>query len=236
MVVRSTWDYHEDRDGFLAWAESLPRVLNSPEVLRWNTDKTYLGNLAAAGLPVVETSWVRPGEAYDPPAREHVVKPAVSAGSKATARYAPTEGASSRRHVETLQAGGKTAMVQPYVSTIDERGESGLVFIAGRYSHAFRKGALLATGAGFVEGLYAPEEIEVHAATRSERDLGEAVLDALPFGRQEMLYARVDLVEGEVGPAVLEVELTEPSLFLATADGAAERFADAIAQRCASGD
>ena len=43
------------------------------------------------------------------------------------------------------------------------------------------------------------------------------------------LYARVDLVPDVNGqPLVIELELTEPSLFLATAVGSADRFAEVI--------
>lgn len=235
VVVRSTWDYHDDRETFLTWAGNLRCVANPADVLRWNTDKTYLRELAHAGLPVVETHWVGPGEPYEPPSHEHVVKPSVSVGSKDTARYAGTDRAASLSHVQNLQARGKTAMVQPYVASIDARGETGLVFVDGSYSHAFRKGALLRVGAGLVEGLYAAENIEPGEASGPERELGEAVIDALPVNRRDLLYARVDLIEEADGsPAVLEVELTEPSLYLATADGATERFADAIAQRCST--
>jgi hypothetical protein len=44
-----------------------------------------------------------------------------------------------------------------------------------------------------------------------------------------LLQARVDLVPTDKGPVVLEVELTEPSLYLSYAAGATERFAHAIA-------
>jgi hypothetical protein len=51
VVVRSTWDYPDRREAFLAWAESLPHVLNPPEVLRWNTDKRYLEELSVDVIP-----------------------------------------------------------------------------------------------------------------------------------------------------------------------------------------
>ncbi|MFD0527227.1 hypothetical protein ACFQ1I_08135 [Kitasatospora arboriphila] len=67
-VVRSTWDYTGRRDEFLAWARraaGLTRVCNPVPVLERNTDKTYLRELALAGVPVVPTAWVGPGERLD---------------------------------------------------------------------------------------------------------------------------------------------------------------------------
>ena len=66
MIVRSTWDYPRRRDAFVAWAERLPRVLNSADVLRWNTDKRYLAELAAAGVPTVPTTFAAPGDQVEP--------------------------------------------------------------------------------------------------------------------------------------------------------------------------
>jgi hypothetical protein len=83
VLPRSTWDYAERREGFLAWAASVPRVLNRLEVLRWNTDKQlYLTDLAAAGVPVVPTTFVGPNDELRPPDVRFVVKPTISAGGR----------------------------------------------------------------------------------------------------------------------------------------------------------
>src|SRR3954468_19091544 len=87
VVLRSTWDYAERRDAFLAWIERLPRVLNVPEVVRWNTDKAYLGEPTSAVVAVVPTAFVEPGGALDPPADRFVVKPRISAGGRNAASY-----------------------------------------------------------------------------------------------------------------------------------------------------
>jgi O-ureido-D-serine cyclo-ligase len=45
-------------------------------------------------------------------------------------------------------------------------------------------------------------------------------------------YARVDLIRSDDGhPRLLELELTEPSLFFAQAPGSADRFAASLASR-----
>ncbi|HEY2769601.1 MAG TPA: hypothetical protein VGI87_03495 [Solirubrobacteraceae bacterium] len=228
VVIRSTWDYVAQRERFLAWAESLPRVLNAPEVLRWNTDKRYLADVPGA----IPTQFVVDGEDWAPPAAEFVVKPSVSAGARDAARYSEADTARARAHVEQLVAGGRTAMVQPYLSSVDARGETALLYFGGRYSHAIRKGPLLVSGADPGEQLYANEHVTTRQPDPDELAAGDRVLDALPFPRSELLYARVDLIRGPEGePRLIELELTEPSLFLSHGEGAAGRLAEEIVAR-----
>jgi hypothetical protein len=238
VVVRSTWDYAPRRDEFLAWAQRVDaatRLFNPADVLIWNTDKRYLRELAEAGLPVVPTAWAT-GAGELPAALDRwddlVVKPTVSAGARDTARFRPGEEAGP--FAAAILATGRSVMVQPYLARLDAEGETGLIYLDGGFSHAFRKGALLA-GAALGPGLYAEEEIEPRVATPAQRAIGDAVL-TLTTERTGTapLYARVDLVPGPDGePVLLELELTEPSLFLTADDGAAARVAAAIAARLA---
>ena len=239
VVVRSTWDYAPRREEFLAWArrvEAVTRLDNPADVLTWNTDKRYLRDLAAAGVPVVPTAWAEhPGEVAAALERwpgDVVVKPVVSAGARDTARFSPARREEARAAAGRVLAGGRAVMVQPYLERLDAEGETGLVYVDGAFSHAFGKGALLA-GEALGPGLYAEEEITVRTADAAQRALGDRVLDwVLRRTGTAPLYARVDLVPGADGaPQVIEVELTEPSLFLTTADGAARRLAAAAAAR-----
>jgi hypothetical protein len=227
-VVRSTWDYTGRREQFLSWAESLPRVENPAEVLRWNTDKRYLAELAGAGLPVVPTEFVAPGGRPTAPRGEFVVKPTVSAGARDTRRFAAGEDSSDL--LEAIHAGGRTAMVQPYLEEIDAEGETGLVFIGGSFSHAFRKGPLLSPGGDAVEGLFAFEHIGAREPSAAERELAEEVVGWTKERFGELLYARVDVAPPGL---VLELEVTEPSLFIAQDAAAPRRLAEAIAARLA---
>ena len=239
VVVRSTWDYAPRRDEFLAWArrvEAVTRLANPAGVLTWNTDKRYLRELAGAGVPEVPTAWAEGPDdvaaALERWPGDVVVKPVVSAGARDTARFAPADRDGARALAGTVLAGGRAVMVQPYLGRLDAEGETGLVYVDGAFSHAFGKGALLA-GAALGEGLYAEEEITARTATADQRRLGDRVLAWV--GERTggaPLYCRVDLVPGDDGtPQVIEVELTEPSLFLTTADGAADRFAAAVTAR-----
>lgn len=232
VVIRSTWDYTSRRDAYVAWAESLPRVLNPAEVIRWNTDKRYLRDLAHAGLPVVPTLW----DPDDIPSEwpEYVIKPAVSIGSGDTARWGPGEEEQARAHLRSLRDAGRTAMVQPYLAAVDTAGETALVFCDGEYSHAGRKAQILTAGAG-VQGSVRDDatrgQVTAATATEAELDVASRALAAVPGGA-DLLYARVDLIPGpDGGPMIIELELTEPNLYLHHGEGSAERFAKAIAAR-----
>lgn len=234
VVVRSCWDYVPRRDEFAAWARSVQRLANPADVIVWNTDKRYLDELGRAGVPVVPTTWVGPDD--DPALPDDgqvVVKPSVGAGSLDTGRYdlaAPGEHDLAVAHVRRLQAAGRTAMVQPYLTAVDTDGERSLLVLGGEVSHSITKGAMLAGPDERVDGLYRPETITPRTSTAAEHEVALAALRAVPGGPERLLYARVDLIDDDDGdPRVLEVELTEPSVFLGHAPGSAERFARAIA-------
>jgi hypothetical protein len=229
VVVRSTWDYAPRRDQFVAWARAVPRLLNPAEVISWNTDKRYLAQLPRA----VPTTFVRPGDSWDPPDGQFVVKPTVSAGSRDTARYREGEEDRARAHVSGLLSAGRMVMVQPYLGGVDEAGESALIFFSGEYSHSISKGQMLSPGQDPPpHGLYVEEDIRPREPTAAERTAADEVLDAMPWDRRELLYARVDLIPDAGGsPQLVELELTEPSLFLSYSRGAPQRLAQRVLER-----
>lgn len=237
VVLRSPWDYTDRRDAFVAWARSVPGLANPADVVAWNTDKLYLRDLAA--LPVVDTAWVGPGERWAPPAAGGwVIKPTVSAGGRDTGRYQlPHEREPAAAHVDRLTRAGRTAMVQPYLTAVDSVGETALIFTPGPdgrlgFSHAIRKDALLDGPDTGVDGLYREERITGRTPAPAELAVAERVLAAVPGGADRLLYARVDLIPGVDGaPLLLELELTEPSLFLDHTATGGERLAAAILAR-----
>jgi glutathione synthase/RimK-type ligase-like ATP-grasp enzyme len=231
-VIRSTWDYSWRAAEFLAWAErcaAATRLANPAGVVRWNTDKRYLGELAAAGVPVVPTRYLAPGDPADlPDDREYVVKPTSGAGARYAARYTPEQHEKAVRHLARMHEEGLTAMVQPYMKGIDVRGERALQFFGGRLLHASRKRAVLAPGTAFDADKVAHPGLEPWSPSPAELSVAGRALAAVPEA-PELLYARVDLVDGEDGnPRVMELELVEPNLFLFLHPGSVSAVVAAI--------
>jgi glutathione synthase/RimK-type ligase-like ATP-grasp enzyme len=218
VVIRSTWDYSWRVAEFVAWVErcgKVTRLANPAGVVRWNTDKRYLGDLAEAGVPAVETRYLAPGDPVGlPDDHEYVVKPTSGAGARLAARYTPEERETAVRQLERMHAQGLTAMVQPYLSSIDASGERALQFFGGRFLHASRKGAVLEPGTAYDADKVPHPRLEPWEPTPAELSVAERALAAVPDA-PELLYARVDLVDGDDGqPRVMELELIEPNLFL----------------------
>ena len=246
-VIRSPWDYIEKLPEFLDWARRVSAVstlANPLEVIESNTDKHYLQRLAAQGIRTVPSRFIEPEQHTEDGLRafldefahaEFVVKPAVGAGSKDAQRYGREEAEAALMHIKRLQLKNRSVLLQPYLARVDEAGETALLFFDGMYSHAIRKGPLLRRGEGPTNHLFAPEQITPRVPSEDEHALARGIVDALPglFGLDApLLYARIDLLRDEDGkPCLLELELTEPSLFLYTADGAAERFVAALKRR-----
>lgn len=244
-LLRSPWDYVARYGEFIAWAERsarATRLLNPPDVVRWNTDKHYLLALAGAGVTTVASRFAEPGEnpgdalqaflAAQPDCTELVIKPAIGAGSRDARRHARGDVEACRAHLAELLDSGRSALLQPYLGRVDELGETSLLFFDGAFSHAIRKGPILRPGATATTALYAAEDIVARTASADERELAERALAAIPFPGP-LLYARVDLIRADDGsPRLLELELAEPSLFFAQSEGSVERFARAVLARC----
>ena len=247
-LLRSTWDYTDRLREFLIWVDAAARrtaLLNPPSVVRWNTDKHYLGELARADVPVVPSTFVEPGESADRALRdflalhddskEFVVKPSVGAGSRDTQRHLRGQVEPAVAQAQRLLDSERSVLLQPYLDSVDRDGETALIYFAGQFSHAIRKGPLLPPGlAGSpAVGLFAPEKIAPRTPGVDELRVAERVLAALPFAAP--LYARIDLIRDAAGaPTLLELELTEPSLFFAHAPGAAERFTSVVLEVAAT--
>ena len=238
-LLRSAWDYAERVSEFLVWVEKaskLTHVLNPPALVRWNTDKHYLAQLSKAGVAIVPSTFVEPGEDAGGAIRtflalhahaELVVKPAIGAGSRDTARHRRGEPGPAVAHVRRLLEDRRSVLLQPYLERVDRDGETALMFFEGRFSHAIRKGPLLPPGGTATTGLFAAETSPPRVPGADEMRLAERVVAAVPFGTP--LYARVDLIRDDKGaPCLLELELTEPSLFFLHAAESADKFTAAV--------
>jgi hypothetical protein len=219
VLVRSTWDYPLDRNAFLNWSSTCRRTANPGPVLSWNTDKRYLQDHVAAGVPTVPTVFVPPGSSLDAPEGDYVLKPSVSGSAADTGRFRGSDDAGAVALLARLHAQGRTAMVQPYLPGIEVEGETSLVFLGGQYSHAVRRSPLLtATGErGPVVVADVLATLRDVQPTPAQLEVAEAALAVVPGGRQSLTYARVDLIPGPCGPVLLELEATDCFLFLSRA-------------------
>jgi hypothetical protein len=218
VILRATWDYTERIDEFLAWTTTVPHLLNAPDVVAWNADKRYLLDLAGRGVPTLDSAVFGPQEGVRlPNATEVVVKPAIGAGSVGAKRF--TDRTAARAHAAALQAQGRSILVQRYDERV-ETGETALVFLGGKASHAFTKEATLPPQGQEADldtsSTYASERLLPAEPDFEIWDVGFAALDAagaqLDVAARDFLYARVDIIGGIDDPRLLELELIEPSL------------------------
>jgi glutathione synthase/RimK-type ligase-like ATP-grasp enzyme len=232
LVLRSTWDYHLRLAEFLSWVDAVESrgipLWNSPATVRWNVDKAYLLEVEARGVPIVPTRRAARGSGLtlsgllrEAGWTDAVVKPSVSGGAFETWRARGPE-VDDGRFARQLAA--MDCLVQPFLPELASVGEWSLLFFGGRYSHAVLKRP--------TPGDFRVQEEFGGLASAAEppSELIVAAERALAAAGGPTLYARVDGVVRAGRLELMELELVEPSLFLATAPGAAERFARAISE------
>jgi glutathione synthase/RimK-type ligase-like ATP-grasp enzyme len=227
VVIRSTWDYPDVRAEFLGWARevsTVTRLFNPIDVIEWNSHKSYLLDLAYAAVPVIPTALVMRDAsdaeqlgALQEYEGEVVIKPAVGVGAAGLMRT----GALSPEAADHLRLLIRTgdALVQPFEPTVVD-GEISLIYFGGELSHSVRK--VPASGDYRVHTFHGGT-VEWHVATIEEQEVAAVALAAVT---SDLAYARVDLLATARGPAVMELELIEPQLFLDEDDAASARFAD----------
>ena len=234
IVVRSPWDYFFHAEQWVAWLDTIEAtglpVLNPPGVIRWNSHKSYLQQLAGAGVPVVDTVMTQGrapidlddllrGAGWD----DAIVKPAIDGGAMRLFRVRDVPDPQGRFD-ELVEAGD--VLVQPFLPSIVDHGELSLIYFGGELSHTVRKTAK--PGDIRVQpswgGAYELEQPDAEATGIAGR-----LFDAIDA---DLLYARVDLVRADDGTLrLIELEAIEPLLFLELDPEAPGRFADALAAR-----
>lgn len=240
VVIRSTWDYHEDADAFVEALAAIERagtpLFNPLALVRWNLRKTYLRDLAERGVPVVPTTWresLAPGELptllESLGAAEMVIKPEVGASAGGAYRVDARVAREDAAEIEAYYS-GRALMAQPFVAAVVDEGEFSLFYFNGAHSHTILKTPKPADfrvqeeHGGWIRAVPAEDALRT-AGDRVMRALGEIT------GGDAPLYARVDLVRADAGFLLMELELIEPSLYFRTEPGAAERFAQALDER-----
>ena len=238
VVIRSPWDYQRHADDFLdalARIDRETRLENALDIVHWNVRKTYLRDLAEAGVPIVPTVWndaLVPGGVpallEEAGAGELVVKPVVGASGEDTFRFRAED--AGRVEADLLRVfRDRPLMAQPFIAAVLDEGETSVVWIDGQVSHALRKTPRPGEFRSQEEYGSRLQRIEPDAElAEAAARVARVVADRFP---DRPLYGRVDFLPGPDGPAVGELELIEPSLYLRLDDAAPARFADAIVSR-----
>lgn len=229
VLIRTTWDYQEKRDAFVAWAERVPVPLYNPAgIVRWNTHKSYLRDLEKRGVPIVPTEWLARGTIPDIAMlcrrrgwKRAFLKPCVGATARETLRFDAGDPV-AQAHAARLLA-HEDLMLQPYLSRVETEGELSAIFIDGELTHAVRK--VPVTGDYRVQDDFGAKDYliefpDVPLAMRTLAAVGQTVL-----------YGRADFLIADHGLQLIELELVEPSLFFRHGPHAADRLADAVAAR-----
>jgi len=234
IVVRSPWDYFMRAAEWAAWLEKIDTtglpMFNPNKVIRWNSHKSYLQQLAEAGVPVVDTvmttgdgrvdlSDVLEGAGWD----DAIVKPAIDGGAMRLFRVRDVEDPQAR--FDALVAEGDV-LVQPFLPSVPEQGELSLVYFGGELSHTVRKKAK--PGDIRVQPVWGGS-YELEGPTSEALYVADKTFDAI---KEDLLYARVDLVRGlDDKLQLIELEVIEPLLFLELEPQGPARFADALKER-----
>lgn len=242
VVIRSTWDYGARLEEFLAWIDRVGpgRLRNPPDLVRWNTDKRYLAELDGAGLPVPPTMLIAPGGMVPDFHDEVVIKPVNGAGARDTGRFGPDARPEALALLDRFARQDEIAMVQPYLAEIERAGETAVMVFGGEFAYALKKRAFLAPdqvapvdGSGIAAAMADETLVQPGQADPAEIDLALKTVAWLARRFECLpLFARIDTLLTAQGPVLMEVEATEPSLYLGQATRlerpGAELFADAV--------
>jgi len=243
VIIRSAWDYSGRLDGFLSWCDRIGpgRLRNSPDLIRWNSDKRYLAELDGSGLPVPPTLLVAPSGPVPELHGEVVVKPVVGAGARDTGRFGTKARDGMLKLLDRLGRNGKIAMIQPYLKEIESAGETALVFFGGEFAYALKKRAFLdpdrvapmEAGVGPASAMNDETLVVAGRSDPAETAVANRTVEWITrkFGRTP-LYLRVDTLLTAQGPVLMEVEAIEPGFYLNQAQNleppGAELFAEAV--------
>ncbi len=249
LVIRSPWDYMDSdrqRRQFMQWLADLDQkgiaVENHPRLMAWLTDKRYLLDLEAAGVPVVPTRTVAPGEPLrlaEAFARwgPLIIKPCVSAAGAGLAFLTSSSEALAFEAEFKDRVQPQWYLVQPFLPEIRDRGEWSLVYLGGVYSHAVHKlpgaGEILVHAEQGGSLRFADPPVAVQAAgDQALARLEEAFAVRLPKETKAVrfppLYLRVDVIESAAGPLISECEGVEPELFFRARPGSEQRFRELL--------
>ena len=232
ILFRAIWDYFERFNEFELWLQKVKtqtRLLNSADIIYWNIDKHYLGDLIKSGVHVAPTRFIALNEDLTLAAlfketgwSTAVLKPCISgAGLDTYKLHHSTCEAFEETFQELIQ--NKAMLFQPFLKNIQEKGEISLMIMDGQYTHAILKKAKpgefrVQDDHGGTVHPYTPTPLEIEFAEQ-----------AVAACAHRPVYARVDIIEDNTGAlSVAELELIEPELWFRFQPSAAQTLAKGI--------
>ena len=225
VLIGTTWDYWDRYDQFIHTLQDIANrtaLFNPVSLVRWNSHKSYLRDLADWGVPSIPTRWI---DRIDPTSvsalfndlGDHLVfKRQVGAGAYGQHRL---------RRGDDVPAMPHPMLVQPFLPSIQDEGEYSFVFVDGTLSHALIKRP--AAGDYRIQSLYGGSE-ESYRPTGSDISAATSVI----LGLSEVpLYARVDMIRHEGTLRLMELELVEPYLYPEQGPQLGTRLIEAVQRR-----
>ena len=240
-LIRTTWDYQERYDEFIAWARRVSgetKLFNPFEIVRWNTDKRYLRDLESRGFPIVPTVWIDVGCSIDLRGvladrgwERAILKPVIGSTSREILRFDATNMGieAATRHLDRLLK-RESMILQQYLSSVETEGELSVILIDGEITHCVRK--IPVSGDYRVQDDFGGTD-EPAELSATDLDSARRIVESVDA---PWLYARVDFLTDYDGRLRLtELEMVEPSLFFRHCRQAADRLADALCRRLKAG-
>jgi hypothetical protein len=232
-VIRTTWDYHAQKDAFVQWCKSVPNLYNEAEIIEWNTHKSYLRALEERGTAIAPTVWINAHETADVQkellhfgSKKGFIKPQVGACASDTLRFTISECKLAQQFL--LDNEHQDMMLQPYLQSVETEGELTAVFIDGKFTHGVQK--IPVKGDYRVQDDFGASDMPYEFNTEELHTMQET-LRAVPQ-HAHLLYARFDYLRSDDGELLLnELELVEPSLFFRHSEYSANCLALAILKR-----
>ena len=235
VLIRQTWDYFDRFVEFQNWIDRIDAtttLINPAAVVRWNWDKQYLLDLSRAGVPTVQTKVVKRQEQGPDLATamqqtglsQAVIKPAVSGAGRETYRIRSLEDARQFQTRWQQLVAAEDMLIQPFMPEILNSGEASIMIMHGQVTHAVRK--IAAPGEFRVQDDHGGKVVQ-HVPSAAEKNVALQAIEAVPA---PVSYARVDLVVGESGPCIMELELIEPECFFRNCPQAAQQLAASVVE------
>ncbi|WP_103664165.1 ATP-grasp domain-containing protein [Gracilimonas amylolytica] len=232
VLFRTNWDYFDRFAEFYGWVQNISehtQFINSIDILNWNIDKHYLGDLGKKGVPIIPTRFIPRRsllsltELHNLTGWNHtVVKPAIGGAARHTFQITERNMNEVEEHLKHLME-QEDFMLQPFQYSIPDEGEISLMVFGGVYSHAILKKAK--AGDFRVQDDFGGT-VHEHEATGEEIELALQAVKACP---EQPAYARVDIMKDNDGNlAVSELELIEPELWFRFKPESADLMADAV--------